>query len=136
MVKHIEFSLPPYPYGFHLVTRQILEQLPKLPNAGLLNLFIRHTSAGITINENADPSVRNDFNTFFNRLVPEGQNWVTHTDEGLDDMPAHLKASLIGFSISIPISNGILSMGTWQGIYLCEFRRNAGSRNFAATIIE
>lgn len=136
MVRQVEFSLPPYPYGFHLVTRQILEQLPQLPNAGLLNLFIRHTSAGISINENADPSVRNDFETFFNRIVPEGQSWVTHTDEGSDDMPAHLKASLIGFSVSIPISNGKLSMGTWQGIYLCEFRKNGGRRKFTATIIE
>lgn len=136
MVNQLDFSLPPYPYGVHLVTQHIVNKLPKLPNMGLLNLFIRHTSAAITINENADPSVRDDFESFFNRLVPEGQSWVTHSDEGPDDMPAHLKASLIGFSVSIPISDGKLSMGTWQGIYLCEFRRSGGSRRFTATIIE
>jgi secondary thiamine-phosphate synthase enzyme len=136
MVHQVEFSLPPYPYGIHLVTNKIVDNLPALPDIGLLNIFIRHTSAAITINENADPSVRNDFDSFFNRLVPEGQNWFTHSDEGPDDMPAHLKASLIGFSVSIPILNGKLSMGIWQGIYLCEFRRSGGSRRFTATIIE
>ncbi len=135
MVSQVEFSLSPFPYGIHLVTKQIVEKLPLLPQSGLLNLFIMHTSAGITINENADPSVRNDFEQFFNRLVPENQPCFTHTDEGADDMPAHLKASLVGFSVSIPISKGKLLLGTWQGIYLCEFRKHGGSRQFTATII-
>lgn len=135
MVTQIEFSLPPFPFGIHLVTRQVVEKLPPLPQSGLFNLFIKHTSAGITINENADPSVRVDFEQFLARLVPENQPWFTHTEEGPDDMPAHLKASLVGFSVTVPISQGKLLLGTWQGIYLCEFRRQGGSRRFTATII-
>jgi secondary thiamine-phosphate synthase enzyme len=106
-----------------------------LPAAGLLNLFIKHTSAGITINENADPTVRLDFNDFFNKLVPENQSWYRHTFEGDDDLPAHIKASIVGFSLTIPISNGKLALGTWQGIYLCEFRNRGGGRRIMATII-
>ncbi|MFO8023134.1 MAG: secondary thiamine-phosphate synthase enzyme YjbQ, partial [Perlabentimonas sp.] len=100
-----------------------------------LHLFIQHTSAGLTINENADPTVRIDFNEFFDKLVKEGEPWYRHTAEGLDDMPAHIKASLVGFSISIPIVNGQPNLGTWQGIYLCEFRNHGGARRVTATIV-
>ena len=135
MYKQVEINLPPFPRGFHIVTHQVVKQLPDLPSIGVLNLFIKHTSAGLTINENADSTVREDFNEFFNRIVPEKQLWFKHVTEGEDDMPAHLKASLIGFSVSIPISNGRLNLGTWQGIYLCEFRNHGGSRNLVATIM-
>jgi len=135
MVQHVSIHLPAYSRGIHLVTDNILEQLPSLPQSGLLHLFIQHTSAGLTINENADPTVRLDFNEFFDRLVKEGQPWYRHTAEGLDDMPAHLKASLVGFSISVPIVNGRPNLGTWQGIYLCEFRNSGGARRVTATIV-
>ncbi|MFP4557399.1 MAG: secondary thiamine-phosphate synthase enzyme YjbQ [Bacteroidales bacterium] len=135
MVQHVSISLPAYSRGVHLVTDKIIEQLPPLPQSGLLHLFIQHTSAGITINENADPTVRLDFNEFFDKLVKEGQPWYRHTAEGLDDMPAHIKASLVGFSISVPILNGRPNLGTWQGIYLCEFRNHGGGRRITATII-
>jgi secondary thiamine-phosphate synthase enzyme len=134
MIQQVKIKLSEYPRGIHLITNKILSQLPHLPDAGILHLFIQHTSAGLTINENADPSVRADFNEFFNRLVQERQPWFQHTFEGDDDMPAHLKASLVGFSVSIPITNGQLNLGTWQGIYLCEFRNHGGSRNILATI--
>jgi len=134
MIQQVKIKLSKYPRGIHLITNKILSQLPNLPDAGILHLFIQHTSAGITINENADPSVRADFNEFFNRLVQERQPWFQHTFEGDDDMPAHIKASLVGFSVSIPITNGQLNLGTWQGIYLCEFRNHGGSRNILATI--
>ncbi len=133
MVRHISIELPAFSKGFHLITEHILTQLP-LPENGLLHLFIQHTSAAITINENADFSVRSDFETFFNQMVPESFPYH-HTAEGPDDMPAHIKASLIGFSLSIPIKNNRLDMGIWQGIYLCEFRRYVGPRKLTATII-
>ncbi len=120
--------------GYHLVTGNILSELGPLPESGLLNLFIQHTSAALTINENADPSVRVDFEAIMNALVPEDQAFYTHTLEGSDDMPAHIKASLLGPSLTIPISNHRLCMGTWQGIYLCEFRDYGGSRRIVATI--
>lgn len=135
MVEHFTISLPPYPRGIHLVTEVITKNLQNLPHQGLLHLFIQHTSAGLTINENADPTVRDDFNEFFNRLVAEKQSWYKHTIEGPDDLPAHIKASLVGFSVSIPIVNGYLSLGTWQGLYLCEFRNRGGSRKILASII-
>ena len=131
----VNIKLPPYPRGVHLVTSLIEQQLPPLPKVGLLHLFIQHTSAGITLNENADPTVREDFNEFFERLVAEKQPWFRHTCEGPDDMPAHIKASLVGFSTTVPIANGRLNLGTWQGVYLCEFRNNGGSRNIVATVI-
>ncbi|MFO8021646.1 MAG: secondary thiamine-phosphate synthase enzyme YjbQ, partial [Perlabentimonas sp.] len=127
MVQHVSIRLPAYSRGVHLVTNKIMEQLPSLPQSGLLHLFIQHTSAGLTINENADPTVRLDFNDFFDKLVKEGQPWYRHTAEGLDDMPAHIKASLVGFSISVPIVNERPNLGTWQGIYLCEFRNHGGA---------
>lgn len=135
MVQQVNIKLPPFPRGFHLVTHLVEQQLPTLPNAGVLHLFIQHTSAGITINENADPTVRDDFNEFFNRLVQERQPWFKHNYEGDDDMPAHLKASLVGFNVSIPITNGALNLGTWQGIYLCEFRNRGGVRRIIASIV-
>ncbi|MDX9770173.1 MAG: secondary thiamine-phosphate synthase enzyme YjbQ [Tenuifilaceae bacterium] len=135
MVQQVNIKLPPFPRGFHLVTHLVEQQLPTLPNAGVLHLFIQHTSAGITINENADPTVRDDFNEFFNRLVQERQPWFKHNYEGDDDMPAHLKASLVGFNVTIPITNGAFNLGTWQGIYLCEFRNRGGVRRIIASIV-
>lgn len=135
MVRQIEFRLSPKSRGFHLVTREIVMHLGELPDSGILQLFIQHTSAGLTINENADPDVRIDFEGFMNRIVPENLPFLRHTLEGPDDMPAHVKASLIGFSVSIPISLGRLNLGTWQGIYLGEFRNHGGSRRIVATIV-
>ena len=134
MITQVEFSLPPFSRGFHLVTKEVLTALPSLPQVGILHLFIQHTSAGLTINENADPDVRTDFEQVFNRLVPENLPFLTHTMEGPDDMPAHIKAALVGSSVSIPISRGQLNLGIWQGIYLCEFRNTGGSRKLVATI--
>lgn len=135
MVKQIEIVLPAFPRGFHLITRLVEQQLGPLPEQGLVNLFIRHTSAGLTINENADPSVRVDFETIFNRLVPENDPSYTHTLEGADDMPAHVKSTLSGASVTIPVTDGRLGLGTWQGIYLCEFRNRGGARRILATVI-
>ncbi len=134
MIKQIEFSLPSYRRGHHLITHLITDQLGDLPKTGILNLFIKHTSAGLTINENADPSVRVDFETIFNKIVPENEPDYVHTMEGSDDMPAHIKTSLVGNSIQIPITNSRLNLGTWQGIYLCEFRNYGGARRMIATI--
>lgn len=135
MIQQVEFALRSYPRGFHLITDEVQANLPQLPSTGLLHLFIQHTSAGLCINENADPSVRVDFETIFNRLVPEDRPEYTHTFEGSDDMPAHVKSALTGHSISIPITNGRLNLGTWQGIYLCEFRNRGGSRRLVGTVI-
>ena len=134
MIQQIEITLPAYRYGFHLITSQIVSQVGELPEAGLLNLFIKHTSAGLTINENADSSVLFDFNTFFSDLIPENYPKFVHDYEGEDDMPAHIKSSVIGQSLTIPITNHRLNLGTWQGIYLCEFRYNGGRRKIVATI--
>jgi secondary thiamine-phosphate synthase enzyme len=135
MVRQIEFSLPAYKYGFHLITSQVLANIGKLPEAGLLHLFIQHTSAGLTMNENADSSVLTDFQSFFSDFIPENNPAFEHTCEGRDDMPAHIKASVIGQSVTIPITNGKLNMGTWQGIYLGEFRYSGGRRKIVATIL-
>ena len=131
-----EITLRPRPRGFHLVTREVLEALPELAEvqAGLLHLFIRHTSASLTINENASPDVRRDFETWFDAAVPEDFRGWTHTLEGPDDMPAHVKASLLGPSLSLPIARGRLALGTWQGIYLCEHRDRGGARALVATL--
>lgn len=134
MVAQTEFTLAPQRRGYHIVTREILQQIPALPEAGMLHLFIKHTSAAITINENADPDVRTDFESIFNKIVPENMPFLTHTLEGPDDMPAHIKAAMIGNSITIPITDGRLNLGTWQGIYLCEFRNHANGRKLVATI--
>lgn len=134
MIQQVEFSLPAYARGYHLITRQVLQMLPELPEQGLLSLFIKHTSAALTINENADPSVRDDFEQIVNHIVPENLPFLTHTLEGPDDMPAHIKASFVGSSVTIPITNGQLNLGTWQGVYLCEFRNRGGRRKLVATI--
>ena len=135
MVKSHIIRLKPYPRGFHIITSEVLNMIPPLPEEGVLKLFIQHTSAGLTINENADPDVLTDYESIFKRLVPEGLPFLKHTIEGPDDMPAHIKASLVGSSISIPIMNYKLALGIWQGIYLCEFRNRGGSRKLVATII-
>jgi secondary thiamine-phosphate synthase enzyme len=131
-----EIRLSPKVRGFHLVSNEILNQLPEIKNIqiGMLNVFIKHTSASLTINENADPTVRQDFESFFNRAVPEDEPYYKHLDEGSDDLPAHLKASILGCSLNIPIAAGKLSMGIWQGIYLCEHRNHGGSRSLVLTI--
>ena len=131
-----EIALPPRPRGFHLITREVVGALPELGGmeVGLAHLFIRHTSASLTLNENASPDVRVDFASWFDRAVPEDAPYWTHTDEGPDDMPAHVKASLLGPSLSLPVSGGRLALGTWQGIYLCEHRDRGGSRRLLATL--
>ena len=159
MIQQIEITLKPKSRGFHLITSEILSQLPKLPKTGIVNIFCKHTSCGLSINENADPDVRVDMETIFNRLVPEmtnereesdacinsserggirrSQNRLEyeHTLEGADDMPAHAKSTLSGVSLTIPITNGRLNMGTWQGIYFCEYRNYGGARDLVVTII-
>lgn len=135
MIQQTTFSLRARSRGFHLVTEEVLRQLPALPQTGLLNLFIQHTSAALSINENADPDVRTDMESIFNHLVKEREPYYEHTFEGADDMPAHAKSSIIGPSLIIPISGGRLNLGTWQGIYLCEFRNYGGSRRIVATIL-
>lgn len=135
MITQVEISLKPRRRGFHLVTDEIISQLPPLPKTGLLNLFVKHTSCGLTINENADPDVRTDMESIFNRIVPERQPYYTHTLECDDDMPAHAKSTLSGVSLTIPITNHRLNLGTWQGVYLCEYRNYGGSRHLVATII-
>ena len=130
-----EVTLRPRPRGFHLVTGEVLEALPELRrlHAGLLHVFIRHTSASLTLNENASPDVRRDFETWMNSAVPEDFAW-THTLEGPDDMPAHVKASLMGPSLSLPVARGRLALGTWQGVYLCEHRDRGGARSLLVTL--
>lgn len=134
MIHQLEIKLPEYKRGFHIITRIIEQRLPQLPQMGLLNIFIKHTSAAITINENADPSVRGDFEKVFNNLIPENQPYYLHTLEGYDDLPAHVKSSLLGQTLTIPITNGRLNLGVWQGIYFCEFRNNGGLRDIVITI--
>jgi len=131
-----EIQLPAKSRGFHLITENILSELSELQNIsiGIMNVFIKHTSASLAINENADPTVRLDFESYFNRAVAENEPYYKHTLEGSDDLPAHIKASLLGCSLNIPISNGRLNMGTWQGIYLCEHRNHGGSRKLVITI--
>ena len=159
MIQQLEITLQPKSRGFHLVTGEIMRQLPKLPKTGIINIFCKHTSCGLSINENADPDVRVDMETIFNRLVPEMTNEreesdacinsserggirqsqnlpeYEHTLEGADDMPAHAKSTLSGVSLTIPITNGHLNMGTWQGIYFCEYRNYGGARELVVTII-
>lgn len=136
MIKQVQFTLNARSRGFHLVTREILDHLPlPLPQAGLLNLFVQHTSCALSINENADPDVRTDMEQIMNHLVQENEPYYDHVFEGADDMPAHAKSTLCGVSITIPITNGRLNLGTWQGIYLCEFRNHGGGRKIIATIM-
>ena len=156
MIQQVEITLRPKSRGFHLVTSEIVSQLPKLPKTGIIHIFCKHTSCGLSINENADPDVRVDMETIFNHLVPEMTNEregsddsferggirrsqnrpeYVHTLEGADDMPAHAKSTLSGVSLTIPITNGRLNMGTWQGIYLCEYRNFGGARRLVITMI-
>ena len=131
-----EIKLKPYPRGFHLITDHILREIPEIKEIkiGMLQVFIKHTSASLTINENADSTVRTDFESHFNKMVPENMPYYIHTYEGSDDMPAHIKASLLSSSVQIPITNGNLNMGIWQGIYLCEHRDYGGSRRLILTV--
>ncbi len=135
MIQQVEFSLREKCRGFHLVTGEILQHLPQpLPETGLLNLFVKHTSCSISINENADPDVRTDMEQIFNHLVKENEPYYDHVLEGPSDMPAHAKSTMIGVSLTIPITRGRLNLGIWQGIYLCEHRDYGGSRTIVATI--
>lgn len=131
-----KITLKPRQRGFHLITDEILQQLPQLREfkAGVAHIFIQHTSAGLTINENADPSVRRDFESHFNRMVPENTSLFEHTLEGPDDMTSHIKSSILGTSVTIPVTDGNLNLGTWQGIYLCEHRNYGGSRKLIITV--
>ena len=133
MIHQIEISLPAFSRGCHLITHLIEKHLTALPQCGLLHILMKHTSAGLTLNENADPTVRYDFENMMNRIAPESQKYE-HDCEGSDDMPAHFKSSLTGASLLIPISGGRLNMGTWQGVYLCEFRNRGGSRQIVLTV--
>ncbi|WP_321438357.1 secondary thiamine-phosphate synthase enzyme YjbQ [uncultured Bacteroides sp.] len=135
MVSQTEFSLKAKQRGFHLITQEILRNLPELPKTGLLHLFIKHSSAALSINENADPDVRTDMESIFNHLIKERESYYEHVLEGDDDMPAHAKSVIVGPSITIPITNGHLNLGTWQGIYLCEFRNYGGERKIVATVM-
>jgi secondary thiamine-phosphate synthase enzyme len=131
-----EITLPPLPRGFHLVTDRVQDGLPELAalRVGLAHVFLRHTSASLTLNENASPDVRRDFASWFDRAVPEDAPYWTHTLEGADDMPAHVKASLLGPSLSLPVRDGRLALGTWQGVYLCEHRDGGGARSLLVTL--
>ena len=131
-----ELTLPSYPRGFHLITAIVEKALPELKEfkSGQLQVFIKHTSASLSMNENADSTVRADFETHFNKMVPENAPYYKHNTEGPDDMPAHIKSSLLGCSVLIPVTNGELNLGTWQGIYLCEHRNRGGKRNLVLTV--
>lgn len=133
-MKQFFLTLKKHPKGFHIITDEVLAILNTLPQTGLLHIFIQHTSAALAVNENADQTVRNDMDSGFDRLAPESPNLYTHVVEGPDDMPAHIKSILAGSSITIPITNGKLNLGTWQGIYLCEFRENASPRKLVLTL--
>ena len=136
MVTQYQISLPPYPRGFHVITEKIIESIGNLPKCGLLHIFIKHTSAGICVNEAADPNVLVDFESIFNKLVPENMPFLTHTIEGSDDMPAHIKSALVGHGITLPITDHRINLGIWQGIYLCEFRNKGGSRKLVVTVLD
>ena len=135
MTKQTFLTLPVFKKGFHIITDEVLKSVGTLPDAGLLHVFILHTSAGLAVNENADQTVRHDMDRSFDELAPENQPFYQHTVEGPDDMPAHIKSLLVGSSVTIPITNGKLNLGTWQGIYLCEFRKNATPRKLVMTVL-
>lgn len=134
MIQQKEITLPAFRRGYHLITSLIQKELPELPEKGLLHILIKHTSAGITLNENADPTVRSDFESFISKMIPEGDPVYEHTLEGRDDMPAHLKSSVIGAEVTIPVTGKRLNLGTWQGIYFCEFRNSSGRRRMVLTL--
>ena len=133
MVFQKEIILNPRKRGFHLITKNIIEKIPKI--TGIVHVFIKHTSASLTINENADPSVRVDFETHFNKMVSENENYFTHVYEGSDDMTSHIKSSILGSSVSFPVENGFPKFGVWQGVYLCEHRNSGGSRTLVVTVM-
>ena len=135
MISQTEFTLRSRSRGFHLITDEIISNLPKLPEVGMLNLFMKHTSAALTINENADPDVQADMARIFDNLIRDNEPFYVNTLEGDDDMPAHAKSSIVGVSLNIPITKGRLNMGIWQGIYLCEFRQHGKNRKIVATIM-
>ena len=135
MVQQIEFSLPQLKRGIHLITNEIVSKLPVLPQSGLMHIFLKHTSAAISINENADPSVRNDMHTSIENMIPENQAHFTHLEEGPDDMPGHIKLALIGNEVTVPITDGKLNLGTWQGFYFHEFRNNPAPRKLVITLM-
>ncbi len=134
MIQQYFLTLPAFPRGFHLITDEVEKAIVTWPEKGLLHVFLQHTSAGLTINENADPTVRQDFESSFRKLIPEGPAGYVHRLEGPDDMPAHLKSSLVGVSLTIPIAQQQLALGIWQGIYLCEFRNHGGQRRLVLTL--
>lgn len=134
MITQKEISLPPMRRGFHNIDHILSDALNPMPENGLLNIFVKHTSAALTINENADPAVQTDLDTLLNRIAPENDPQYTHTLEGPDDMPAHFKTLVMGSSLSIPLTNGRFNLGTWQSIYCCEFRNNGGSRKLVLTM--
>lgn len=134
MIRQYEIVLPQFKRGFHLITDEIIKAAGPFPDSGQMNIFLQHTSAGLAINENADPSVRADFESAFNHLAPENASYYTHTAEGSDDMPAHIKSAITGVSLTIPIKNERLALDIWQGIYLCEYRNHGGSRKLMVTI--
>lgn len=133
MVFQKEIILNPRKRGFHLITKNIIDKIPKI--TGIVHVFIKHTSASLTINENADPSVRVDFETHFNKMVSENENYFTHIYEGSDDMTSHIKSSILGSSVSFPVENGFPKFGVWQGVYLCEHRNSGGSRTLVVTVM-
>lgn len=135
MVRQFQLTLPSMKKGFHIITDEVTKAIGELPDQGLLNVFILHTSAGLAINENADSTVRHDLDKAFDKLAPENAPYYKHTVEGPDDMPAHIKSIIAGSSVSIPITNKKLNLGTWQGIYLCEFRENATPRKIVMTLL-
>ncbi len=135
MTNQFSITLPVFLKGFHIITDHVLKAIPQLPKTGVLHVFIQHTSAGLAVNENADFTVRHDMDRSFDELAPENQPFYQHTVEGPDDMPAHIKSLLVGSSVSIPITNGKLNLGTWQGIYLCEFRKQATPRKLVITVL-
>jgi secondary thiamine-phosphate synthase enzyme len=136
MVNHYTVTLGPYPRGFHLITNEVFAAVKHWPQQAMMTVFMKHTSAGLCINENADADVRHDFDLFFNRLAPEDMNGIRHDMEGSDDMPAHIKSVLSGATVTIPVIDGQAALGTWQGIFLCEFRNRATPRKLIVSIIE
>ncbi len=134
MIKQKEILLPPFRKGFHLIDSYILDAVAPLPETALINIFLKHTSAALMLNENADPDVRIDLATLYERIAPEGDPAYVHTIEGIDDMPAHFKTAITGNSITIPVTGGRFNTGTWQGIYLCEFRNRGGGRKIVVTV--
>lgn len=134
MVEHTHIHLEPFPMGVHLITERLMGEVDRFPDNGLMNLFVKHSSAALALNENADPKVRRDLERYFEKAVPWNEPYYTHVEEGPDDMPAHIRSILVGPSLTIPIEGGKPDLGTWQGVYLCEFRENAGGRRIVLSV--